>query len=452
MKNKIVATLVFCAMATTYAQQQEWTLQACVAYAVENNLTVQQFALDLANAQIDKSDALGNLLPSLNASSSLSSNTGFSINPTNNLPINSTAVSANGNITSNLTLFNGLQNLRQVQRAKLNTLANQYRLEDLKDDIRLNVASAYLQLVSNTEQLKALKAQYTATEQDLKRTQELVASGVVPQGDLLEIEATAAAQQQQIINAEGSVLLAKINLAQLLQITDYENFQIASETFEVPLSSILDNSAKAIFDKALTFRNDIKLSESNVALAEKDVKIAKGAYAPTLSAFFQYGTRYSDATEIPGIVGGDTIRFVPDFTDQLWLFDGISYGAQLNVPLFNGQRTRNSVKRSEINLEKARLQLVQDKLDLEATIQQAYVDVTTSRKAYEAAGKTLEARELAYAYARERYAVGLTNAFDLNQAQARVEDAEAEHIRTKYEYIFRLKIIEFYFGLPIVLN
>ena len=313
----------------------------------------------------------------------------------------------------------------------------------------MNVANAYLQVVSNKEQLKTFRAQYAVTEQDLKRTKELVESGVVPRGDLLEIEATAANQEQQIVNGESNGLISRINLAQLLQITDYENFDIAEEEFDIPPSDILDNSPKVIFDKAMTFRNDIKFSESNVELAEQDVKIAKGAYLPTLSAFFQYGTRYSDVTQIPD---GNGVPYTPSLTDQLWIFDGISYGAQLNIPIFNGWSTRNNVTRSQISLEKAKLQLEQDKLDLENTIQQAYVDVNTFEKAYAAAEKTLEARTLAYDYAKERYDVGLMNAFDFSQAQARVENAQADVIRTKYDYIFRLKILEFYFGIPISLN
>lgn len=449
MKNIIATLVLLFAISATQAQVRKWTLQECVEYAMEHNLTVEQFELDLENAKIDKSDAVGNMLPNLNGSTSVSSNTGFSINPTNNLPTNSTAFNVNAGISSNVTLFDGLRNVKQLNRAKLNAIANQYRLDDLKDDIRLNVANAYLQVLSSKEQLKTFKAQYAVTEQDLKRTKELVESGVVPRGDLLEIEATAASQQQQVVNGEGMVLISRVNLAQLLQITDYENFDIADEEFEVPPSDILNNSAKVIFDKALSFRNDIKLSESFVGLAEEDLKIAKGAYLPTLSAFFQYGTRYSDVTQIPDGNGG---AYTPNFTDQLWIFDGISYGAQLNVPIFNGWSTRNNVKRSQISLEKAKLQLEQDKLDLETTIQQAYVDVGTFDKAYEAAQKTLEARRLAYEYAKERYDVGLMNAFDFSQAQARVDNAEAEVIRTKYDYIFRLKILEFYFGLPISLN
>ncbi len=449
MKFKITLLMIVCAMFITNAQMKKWTLQECVTFAVENNLTIEQFQLDLEDSQIDESDALGNLLPNLNASSSVSSNTGFSINPTNNLPTNSTAFNVNMGFSSNVTLFNGLRNIRRLHRARLSAISNQYRLDDLKDDIRLNVANAYLQVISNKETLKTFRAQYAVTEQDLKRTKELVESGVSPRGDLLEIEATAANQEQQIVNGESLVLISRINLAQLLQITDYENFDVADESFDIPPSDILDNSAKVIFDKALGFRNDIKFSKSNVELAEKDLVIAKGANYPTLSGFFNYGTRYSDVTVIPD---GNGDPFTPNFTDQLWIFDGISYGAQLNVPIFNGWSTRNNIKRSKINLDRARLQFEQDKLDLETNIQQAYVDVTTFFKAYEAAEKTLEARRLAYQYAKERFDVGLMNAFDFSQAQSRVDNAEADAIRTKYDYIFRLKILEFYFGIPISLN
>ncbi|MCL6274883.1 TolC family protein [Muricauda sp. 2012CJ35-5] len=449
MKFKITLLMVLGTVLMTNAQMKKWTLEECVTFAVENNLTIEQFELDLENAKIDKSDAIGNMLPNLNGTTTISSNTGFSINPTNNLPTNSTAFNVNGNVSSNVTLFDGLRNLRQLNRAKMNAIANQYRLDDLKDDIKLSVANAYLGVISNKEQLRTFRAQYAVTEQDLKRTKELVESGVVPRGDLLEIEATAADQEQQIVNGESLVLISRINLAQLLQITDYENFDVADAEYQIPPSDILNNSAKVIFDKALSFRNDIKFSESNVKLAEEDLKIAKGAYSPTLSAFFQYGTRYSDVTQIPD---GNGVPFTPNFTDQLWIFDGISYGAQLNVPIFNGWSTRNNVKRSQISLQKAKLQFEQDKLDLETNIQQAYVDVTTFYKAYEAAEKTLEARRLAYDYAKERFNVGLMNAFDFSQAQSRVDNAEASVIRTKYDYIFRLKILEFYFGIPISLN
>ena len=460
MKLRIAILLLLLSVGTATAQVKKWTLEECVTYAVDNNLTIEQFELDLEDAKIDKSDALGALLPNLNGNAGASSNTGFSFNPTTNQPTNNTVISVNGGFTSNVVLFDGLRNYNRVQRAKINAIANQYRLDDLKDDIRLQVANAYLQVLSNKEQLKVFRAQYAVTEQDLNRTKELVESGVVPRGDLLEIEATAATQEQSIVNGESLVLISRINLSQLLQITDYENFDIAEESFDIPISDILSNSPKTIFDKALSFRNDIKLSETNVDLAKKDLDIAKGARYPTLSAFLNYNTRYSDQSELP-IIGPDgqpvTINdvpqfFVPNFIDQLYIFDGIGFGANLNVPIFNGFGVRNSIKRSEINIERAEIQLEQDKLALETTVNQAYVDVTTFYKAYEAAEKTLIARRLAYDYAKERFDVGLMNSFDFSQAQARLDDALANVVRTKYDYIFRLKILEFYFGIPISLN
>jgi len=455
MKFKLTALFLVLAMGILSAQSKKWTLQECVEYAVENNITVAQFELDLENAKIDESDALGNFLPTLNGTSNLSSNTGFSINPTNNLPTNSTQNNLSAGLNTNVNIFNGLRNRHRMNRAKLNAIANQYRLDDLKDDIRLNVANAYLQVLSNKEALKVARAQYEVTEQDLKRTKELVESGVVPKGDLLDIEATAAGQEQQIVNSEALVQISKIGLAQLLQITDYENFDTSDEAFEVPVSTILNNSPNTIFAKALEFRNDIKLSQANVDLAEKDLKINKGALLPTLTGFANYGTRYSDVAQIPvaGLPAGSPPEFfTPNFTDQLWIFDGISYGVQLNVPIFNGFSTKNNIKRSQIAVERAKLQLEQDKLDLESIINQAYTDVTTFYKAYEAAEKTLEARRLAYEYSKERFDVGLMNSFLFSQAQSRLDNAEADVVRTKYDYIFRLKILEFYFGIPIKLE
>ena len=446
MKLKVSILVLFCAIFSMNAQVKKWTLEECVTFAIENNLTIEQFELDLESAKIDKSDALGSFLPDLNGQVSVSGNTGLILDPTTNQLITGTILSSSGNLTSTMTLFDGLRNIKRIQRAKLNTISNQYRLDDLKDDIRLNVANAYLQVISNKEALKVSEAQYTVTEQDLKRTKELVESGVVPRGDLLEIEATAATQEQQIINNEALVTISKINLAQLLQITDYDNFDVADESFDVPPSDILDNSPKIIFDKALGFRNDIKLASANIDIAEKDVDIAKGAYYPTLSGFFNYNTRYSDQNRDP--VTGEFIGFI----DQLWINDGISYGAQLNVPIFNGWSTRNNVKRARLDLDRARLQMESTKLELETAVNQAYVDVKTFSKAYEAAEKTLEAREVAYQYSKDRFDVGLLNAFDFGQAQARLDDARANVIRSKYDYIFRLKILEFYFGLPIQLN
>lgn len=453
MKYFISTILLFFAITVVSAQAKKWSLQECVEYAVENNLTVAQSELELENAIIDESDAIGNFLPSFNGNLGIQERSGLVLNPNTNTNTTGTIFSLSPGVSSNVTLFDGLRNINRLKRAKLTAIASQYQLEDLKDDIRLNVAEGYLTILSNKEGLKVARAQYAVTEQDLKRITELVDSGVVPRGELLDIQATAAGQEQQIVNGENLVLISRISLAQLLQITDYDNFDILEESFEIPPSDILNNSAKTIFAKALEFRNDIKLSKANVELAEKDLQIAKGGLYPTLSTFFNYNTFYTDQFRI----GLDPVTNLPfsfrdDFESQLYGNDGISYGFQLNVPVFNGFSVRNNIKRSKINVSRSELQFEQEKLALEATVQQAYANVITLSKAYEAAEKTLEARRLAYQYSKERFDVGLLNSFLFSQAQARVDNAEADVVRTKYDYIFRLKILEFYFGMPLSLN
>src|SRR6056297_2721135 len=312
MKFRLTIIALFGIVTVSLAQAKKWTLEECVVYAVENNLSVAQFELDLENAQIDKSDAVGDFLPTLNGNTSYSSNTGFSINPTTNLPTNTTQNNVSAGLTTAVTLFDGLRNVHRLNRAKINAIANQYRLEDLKDDIRLSVANSYLQVLSNKEALNVAKAQFKATEQDLNRINELVDAGVVPRGDLLDIQATAATQQQQIVNTEGNLRISKISLAQLLQIRDYEKFDVSDETFEIPVSDVLNNSPSTTVTKGLDFRNDIKLFKSEIDLA-----IQKGALIPTIGAFFNYNTRYSDVAQIPGppvVEGGPPVFFTPTFT------------------------------------------------------------------------------------------------------------------------------------------
>ncbi|MFT4790748.1 MAG: outer membrane protein [Arcticibacterium sp.] len=446
MKFKIAIVAFGLFSSLSMAQQKAWTLEACVAYAEDNNLSIAQFELDYENALIDNSDALGAMLPSFNTSMSSSGNTGLALDPTTNSLITSTIFSASGNVGSGLTLFDGLRNVHRLNRAKLSSLASEYRLNNLKDDIRLAVANSYLQVLSGKESAKVAQAQLAVSMKDLERTRALSVSGVVPKGDVLEIEATVAGQEQQLVAAQNSIIISRIALAQLLQITDYENFDISEEIFMLPNSSVLDNTPKEIFEKALTFRSDIKLSMTNVALANKDLQIAKGGLYPTIGAFFNYNTRFSDQN-----FNRNTGELVA-FKDQLWINDGVSFGAQLSVPVFNGFTVKNNIKRSKISLKRTELQFIQDKLTLETNINQAYADVNGSVKSFEAAQKTLEARSLAFQYTKERFEVGLLDAFNFSQAQLRVDNAQANLISAKYNYIFRLKVLEFYFGIPLAVN
>jgi len=470
-------TIILCTLAICFssvAQTKKWTLKECVIYALENNISVKQSELDVENAVVDKLEAIGNFIPSVNANSTVSQNTGLNFNPITNNASTTTFLSATGRINVGYTLFDGLRNIRQVQRAELSKLAAQYNLDKMRDDISLFVANGYLQLLLNKKNLEVIVAQNKVTEDQIEQTKNLVDAGTLPKGDLLEIQATDASEKQRIAVAENNVTISRISLAQLLLIEDYESFDIVDEGYEVILSEIAEKSVEEIISSAEENRSEVKIAEKNVELAEKDLQIARGEYYPTLSAFFGYDTRYTDATSFQQFVDETNptvtapIGFVEEtgqtvlgefpntvarevgadpFIDQLYQNDGIGYGLQLNIPIFNGFIVKSRVKRRKINLERSKFQLEQAKLDLETNVYQAYVDAKGSLKAYEAAQKALESQELAYEYAKERYDVGLTNAFDFSQSKLRYDNASIELNRTKYDYIFKLKVLELFFGV-----
>ena len=420
-----------------FSQEKKWTLEECVAHALENNISIKQSALDLENAEIDRLDAIGNFLPSLNANATASNNTGLSLNPTTNRLENTTLGSASAAVNVGLTLFDGLRNLRQLQRAKLSALAAQYRLDKMEDDITLMVANSFLQVLLNKANLEDAKSQNLVTEAQHQRTVDLIDAGAIPRGDLLEINAIDASEKQRIAEAENLVKISLIGLAQLLHIKDYSNFDIVEAEFEIIDNEVVDMDVSSIISSAKKNRSEVKIAEENVNLSEKDLQISRGAYYPTLSAFFGYNTRYADNDPL-----------MRGFMEQLYLNDGIGYGLQLTVPIFNGFAVRNNVKRSKINLRNSEYLLEQAELDLESNVYQAYVDVQGSRKAYDAAVVALESQELAYQYASDRYDVGLINAFDFSQSKLRYDNALIEVNRTKYDYIFKLKVLELYFGVP----
>jgi len=473
MKKLILIGLLLFGVAMQ-AQNKKWTLEECLVYALENNISIKQSELDLDLAEIEKLNALGNFVPSINASIGVNENTGLSFNPVNNRAQTTTFLSSTGRINVGYTIFDGLRNFRQIQRADISKLASQYRLSKMKDDISLLVANGYLQVILNKANLEVLVSQNEVTKEQIEQTKELVNAGVLPEGDLLEIQATNASEQQSIVNAENQVTISLISLAQTLLIKDYENFDIEAEGYGI-VDTLGDKSIDEILANAKENRSEIKIAEQNLELAEKELQIAKGANLPTLSAFFGYDTRYTDNTTFGTIVDPDNptvIRqigtvegtgqaVVSEFTntipiqvpadpfvDQLWANDGIGYGFQLNIPFLNGFNTKASVRRSKVSVERSKFLLEQAELDLESTVYQAYVDAKGALKSYEAATTAAESQELAYEYAKARFDEGLTNAFDFSQAKFRYDNAQINLNRAKYDYIFRLKVLELFFGIP----
>ncbi|TDN95618.1 outer membrane protein [Salegentibacter sp. 24] len=472
-KYSLLTIFLFVALLAKAQEEDKWTLQECVSYALENNISIKQSALDVELAELGVKDAYGNLLPNINGSATNSWNTGLTQNITTGILQTQTTRNFSAGVTASLTLFDGLRNIKQVQRAKISELASQYALDKMKDDITLFVADSYLQVLFNKQNLEILRLQNEVTQEQLERTKQLVEAGSLPQGDLLQIQATYADELQRIIVARNNIRISLISLAQLLLIEDYESFDIVERDYDIFGTEILGNSVEDIVEQAKEERSEIRIAEANLEIAKKDIEIAKGAYYPSLGAFFNYNTRESGQGRIVGVevdpndptreigiveetgdivVTPNTISTLGNplpFFDQLQRNDGISYGLQVNIPIFNGFSTRIQVRRSEVNARRAKYELEQAELDLEANVYQAYVDAEGALEAYEAALVAANAQEQAFEYATQRFDVGISNAFEFSQAKLGYENAQSEVLRTKYDYIFKLKVLELYFGVPV---
>jgi outer membrane protein len=468
-----IILIVILAFSIKSQSQDLWTLMDCVNRALKENISIKQSELDYLDSEISRKTAIGNFLPNLNIGSSHSWNVGLNQNITTGLLENITTQFSSMNLNMNIDILNGLKNVKQLHLANLSILANQYQLADMKENISLLVANSFLQILFNKEILKVQELQLEISEEEVQRAIELVNSGVIPKGDLYEFEANLTSVEKSVIDAKNSLKLAKIALAQLLLIDDYENFDIVDVDYKLKISNILDKSPNEIFSYAVENKNEIKIAETNLEIAKKSLEFNKSFLQPRLSAFYSLSTRiaYSDR-----LIGSGDFNLVPvgvventnervlapvqgtkivppkSFSDQFDINKGQNYGLSLSIPILNGFSVRSNVNRSKINVQRSENLLFQRKLDLENTINQAYSDAYGSLKAYEASKKSLDSRKLSFEYAKEKLNIGVLNPYEYSQVKQRFESAQSDLIRSKFDLIFKLKVLEFYFGVPVNLD
>ena len=468
-----IILIVILAFSIKSQSQDLWTLMDCVNRALKENISIKQSELDYLDSEISRKTAIGNFLPNLNIGSSHSWNVGLNQNITTGLLENITTQFSSMNLNMNINILNGLKNVKQLHLANLSILANQYQLADMKENISLLVANSFLQILFNKEILKVQELQLEISKEEVQRAIELVNSGVIPKGDIYEFEANLTSVEKSVIDAKNSLKLAKIALAQLLLIDDYENFDIVDVDYKLKISNILDKSPNEIFSYAVENKNEIKIAETNLEIAKKSLEFNKSFLQPRLSAFYSLSTRiaYSDR-----LIGSGDFNLVPvgvventnervlapvqstkivppkSFSDQFDINKGQNYGLSLSIPILNGFSIRSNVNRSKINVQRSENLLFQRKLDLENTINQAYSDAYGSLKAYEASKKSLDSRKLSFEYAKEKLNIGVLNPYEYSQVKQRFESAQSDLIRSKFDLIFKLKVLEFYFGVPVKID
>jgi outer membrane protein len=449
-----------------------WTLEDCINYALENNLNVKKQALsiDYQNELLKQSKL--EILPNLNGFVSHGYNWGQTIDPFTNQFATDRVRSNNLFLSADLNLFSGFQQLNSIKKNKLELLSAQYDADSYRDEISINVATAYLQMLFYMESVGIAENQLGITNLQVNRTKKLVEAGTLAKGDLLTIEAQQASEELSLINAQNNLELARLTLTQLLEIPTPEGFEIEEPELGLVESPETFLSPEKIYTTALDLRPEIKSAAVKVESSERDLSIARGSLYPRLSLSGSWGSGYSGANKVGKDPFTTSVPFGYTESYETVYFDQTGYqsysakafgdqlndnmnetiGLNLNIPIFNGWRSRSSIAQAKIGIANANLDLQLKKNNLYKTIQQAYNDASSALNKHKASRKKVEATSEAFKYSEQKFNVGLINSVDYNNAKKENNNALSELVQSKYDFVFRMTVIDFYLGKPLTLT
>ncbi|KAB1069717.1 TolC family protein [Tamlana haliotis] len=437
LKNKLILGFLL-ATSVTFAQEKLWTLEECVDYALEHNITVRQGENSLLQNEQDVIAAKGQFLPSL--SGSLGHSTTFGNEEIfSGEFVNRTSNSTNVGVGLSQTIFNGFRLTNLYRQSKLNLESNQLELDRIKDDISLNVVNAYLNVLFNKERLEIAKAQQSFSAKQVAQVKDLVDAGVQPRANIYDAQATLSSDEQEVTVAENNYNLALLSLSQLLQVS-YNGFEVAVMNVNMPSSALLYNDVQPVLDYALENRNEIRVAEKNIEIAQLNSEISKSGYYPSVTGGYNFSSSafFSNLTDTED-----------PFFDQLDTQKSNGFRVSVNIPIFSRFENKTNLAKSKIAEENSLLTLDQAKLDLESNIQRAFTDAQGAFKSYLASQKASEAQEIALENAKERFNAGIVTSFDLEQVRVRYVNAQSSLINAKYDFVFKTKVLDFYMGKPI---
>lgn len=447
-----MASFILIGSLTAQAQEDRvWSLEECVNYALDNNISVKRNQLNVESAEIQAKASKSNFLPNLNGNASqrfafgfTSGNSGVSQQDNNY----STVFSA----SSSMNLFNGFRNISEYKQAKLGIESSKVGLEKMENDISLNVVNAYLNILFNKENLEVAKIQVTISEEQVTRIKSLVEAGSAPMGDLYDIEATLANDIQNQVTVQNSLDLSKLTLAQILQIPS-TGFDVESVDVGSPSLAMAKESSSTIYERALQIMPEIKRAQLDLESTDYDLKIAKSGFYPVLSFSAGLGSQYfyrPNAEDFVNPINGELILANDPFSNQIQDNFSYSFGFNMSIPIFNRNVNKNNVRRATIGKTQQELILAEEKQNLYQNIERAYQDAKAATKTFEASKLSLKSQLEAFKNAQERFALGAMTSYDFNQARNGLVNAQATLIRSKYDYVFKMKLLKFYYGEPIL--
>jgi outer membrane protein len=459
-----------------FAQQppaaKTWSLEECIDYALKNNIQVKQSELNTGLSKVNMLQSEGNFLPSINGNASHSYNIGRTIDRFTNQFADAQVLSQNLYVSAEITLFSGFQNVNSLKQSRYQYLASKYDVDKMKNDVSLNVATAYLQTLYTMDAADNARNQALITAAQVERTKKLVDAGASAKGTLLDMQAQLALEELAVTDAQNQLDIALLSLTQLLNLPNTEGFSIVKPDLTAVSESLLSATPTAVYNAAISNLPEVKSAEYNLKSASKGVDVAWGGLSPRLSFSASYGTGYSGASQrllgAPSFTGyapngdvtssGDTV-YTPTFSnptlekipynDQYKNNVNKSFGFYLQIPIFNKFQTKTAIDRAKIQKLSAELTIESTKLQIQKNVQQAFADANAGLKKYASSTKALEAMQESFKYTEQKFNVGMVNTTDYNTAKNKMTKAQSDLLQAKYEYVFKAKVLDFYQGKPL---
>lgn len=450
---------------------QGWNLQQCIDYALKNNLSLKQSQTSADINKVNYTQSKATILPSVNAGGNHTYNNGQKIDPYTNRFASNTILSENFYAQAQVTLWSGLQQYNNVKRNQYAYMSSQETYEQQKNDLALNVASSFLQVIYNTELLKVSEQQVNISQQQLDRTQKLVDAGATSMSSFYDIKAQLATDQYGLVTAQNNYNLALLALKQLLYLDSLNSFTIEKPAFELSAADLAAYQPSDIYQTALKTQHKIKSAEYNLMSSEKNLSYSRGRISPSLTFAGTLGTGYSGldqrvvSSSITGVEG--TPYFTQTTHEQIYtpvfntVTEKIPWSTQLNnnlnksiaftlsIPIFNGLSTYAGVQTAKLQLLNNKYGYDLAKQQLYKTIVQAYADAQGALNKYTSAKVAYETSMLSFSYAEQKFNAGAINSFDFNNSKNRTLRTETDMLNAKYDFIFKLKVLDYYQGKPL---
>lgn len=463
----ILHTLLFLGISQfASAQSNVWDLQQCVDYAQKNNINLKQSEISTRISKNNANQSKAAILPTINAGAQHTYNFGRTIDRYTNTFANTQVLSQNFYVSSNVVIWSGLAQYNNIKANQYLYLSNTESYLQQRNDLALNVATAYINVIFSDEIFQIAKAQFKITQEQLERTQKLADAGTLAKSAVFDLKAQLANEEVNVTSSDNNYQIAMLTLKQLLNLDTLNNFSISRPNVDVLNNELASLSVQNIYETALKNQHSIKSANYSLLAAERNLAVAKGRVSPTLSATGSLGTGTSeldkniDAVNFVGwdttavTTGGDfvisprteVVTSKKSFSDQFSDNVNKSVGFTLSIPIFNGLQNYTGVKNAQLNALNAKYSQDLTEQNLYKTIAQAYANARAALNKYNATKLSVDASEQSFYYAQQKYNVGAISTFDYNNAKTRLQSAQSNLVQAKYDYVFKLKVLDFYQG------